>query len=63
VQGLLASYGYGLQATGVGDAATALVVCAFQRHFRPERADGRIDTSTIITLERLLAALPAPRSS
>jgi N-acetylmuramoyl-L-alanine amidase len=34
------------------------VVKAFQRHFRPERVDGRIDQSTITTLERLLAALP-----
>jgi N-acetylmuramoyl-L-alanine amidase len=31
---------------------------AFQRHFRPERVDGRIDRSTVTTLERLLAALP-----
>jgi N-acetylmuramoyl-L-alanine amidase len=35
------------------------VVRAFQRHFRPARVDGRIDQSTIVTLERLLAALDA----
>jgi len=33
------------------------VVKAFQRHFRPDRVDGRIDQSTITTLERLGAAL------
>jgi N-acetylmuramoyl-L-alanine amidase len=58
VQGLLARYGYGLEQTGVCDARTEFVVTAFQRHFRPERVDGRIDQSTITTLERLLAALP-----
>ena len=40
---------------------TEFVVTAFQRHFRPERVDGRIDQSTITTLERLAAALPAQR--
>jgi len=57
-QGLLAAYGYGLAATGVADPLTSGVVCAFQRHFRPQRADGRIDRSTLATLKRLLAALP-----
>jgi N-acetylmuramoyl-L-alanine amidase len=60
VQTLLAGYGYGVEVTGVADAATQCVVRAFQRHFRPERADGRIDHSTIATLERLIAALAAP---
>ena len=41
---------------------TEFVVTAFQRHFRPERVDGRIDQSTITTLERLAAALPARRA-
>jgi N-acetylmuramoyl-L-alanine amidase len=59
-QALLARYGYGVELTGVADAATQGVVRAFQRHFRPERADGRIDHSTIATLERLIAALAAP---
>jgi N-acetylmuramoyl-L-alanine amidase len=58
VQMLLASYGYGIEATGVVDGKTEFVVTAFQRHFRPERVDGRIDQSTITTLERLIAALP-----
>ena len=58
VQLMLRRYGYGIEPTGVVDAKTELVVTAFQRHFRPERADGRIDQSTIDTLERLIAALP-----
>jgi N-acetylmuramoyl-L-alanine amidase len=59
VQGMLASYGYGIQPTGGFDPLTEFVVTAFQRHFRPERVDGRIDQSTITTLEHLAAALPA----
>ena len=58
VQSLLASYGYGIEATGGFDPKTEFVVTAFQRHFRPERVDGRIDQSTVATLERLIAALP-----
>lgn len=57
VQTMLANYGYGLAATGGFDPKTEFVVTAFQRHFRPERVDGRIDQSTITTLERLSAAL------
>jgi N-acetylmuramoyl-L-alanine amidase len=64
VQSLLARYGYGIEATGGFDPKTEFVVTAFQRHFRPERVDGRIDQSTVTTLERLFAALPegAPAS-
>jgi N-acetylmuramoyl-L-alanine amidase len=58
VQKRLASYGYGIDATGLVDAQTEFVVAAFQRHFRPARVDGAIDQSTITTLERLIAALP-----
>jgi N-acetylmuramoyl-L-alanine amidase len=60
VQHRLSHYGYGLVVSGVCDAATEAVVAAFQRHFRPERVDGLIDRSTAATLERLVAALPAP---
>lgn len=60
VQKLLASYGYGIEPTGLVDAQTDFVVTAFQRHFRPARVDGRIDQSTITTLEHLIAALPKP---
>jgi N-acetylmuramoyl-L-alanine amidase len=58
VQKRLASYGYGIEATGLVDAQTEFVVAAFQRHFRPARVDGAIDQSTITTLERLIEALP-----
>ena len=50
VQMLLARYGYGVEATGVIDGRTEQVVAAFQRHFRQDRVDGRIDQSTITTL-------------
>jgi len=63
VQTLLAKYGYGITPTGGFDPLTEFVVTAFQRHFRPERVDGRIDQSTITTLERLAAALPARPAS
>jgi N-acetylmuramoyl-L-alanine amidase len=63
VQSLLARYGYGIEPTGGFDPLTEFVVTAFQRHFRPERVDGRIDQSTITTLERLAAALPARTAS
>lgn len=59
VQALFAHYGYGLELTGVYDPQTVAVVTAFQRHFRPERVDGVADRSTIETLRRLSAALPA----
>jgi N-acetylmuramoyl-L-alanine amidase len=58
VQTLLRSYGYDIEPTGGFDPKTEFMVTAFQRHFRPQRIDGRIDQSTITTLERLCAALP-----
>jgi len=57
LQAMLAYYGYGLEITGVYDAATEAVVTAFQRHFRPERVDGIADRSTIATLHRLASSL------
>ena len=59
LQAMLALYGYDLELTGVNDARTKTVVAAFQRHFRPERVDGEIDSSTVATLRDLLAALKA----
>jgi N-acetylmuramoyl-L-alanine amidase len=35
------------------------VVTAFQRHFRPACVDGIADHSTLVTLQSLLASLPA----
>jgi N-acetylmuramoyl-L-alanine amidase len=53
---LLAAYGYGIQPSDTLDAKGAAVVRSFQLHFRPARPDGRVDRSTIATLEALLAA-------
>lgn len=57
IQQRLAAYGYGIAANGRYDEATALVVCAFQRHFRPDRIDGLCDDGTRRMLEALLRAL------
>jgi len=62
-QSLLWSYGYGIEITGESDEQSRTVVKAFQRHFRPERVDGIIDNSTVVTLERLIATLPDPIAS
>ena len=56
----LADYGYGIETTGTYDAATKIVVTAFQRHFRPAQVDGLADTSTRDTLRKLLAARARP---
>ncbi len=53
----LASYGYGITASGDYDTATMAVVTAFQRHFRPARVDGIADHSTLTTLQALIRAL------
>ena len=62
-QGWLACYGYDVPRDGHFGLETERVVRAFQRHFRPERPDGRLDLSTLATLERLMAALPAPAAA
>ncbi|MBI2717532.1 MAG: N-acetylmuramoyl-L-alanine amidase [Rhizobiales bacterium] len=54
LQRRLARYGYRLAVTGTYDAATASVVAAFQRHFRPALVDGMADPSTSLTLKHLL---------
>jgi N-acetylmuramoyl-L-alanine amidase len=55
----LAAYGYGVEITSTYGRGLENVVEAFQRHFRPERVDGRADASTRDTLIRLLAAARA----
>ena len=52
-------YGYGIGDEGTFGGETAAVVRAFQRHFRPQRVDGVADASTVVTLDRLIAALPS----
>lgn len=59
IQGLLASYGYAVAISGNYDNATRDAIAAFQRHFRPAKVDGVADTSTIATIEALLAARAA----
>lgn len=59
LQSMLALYGYRIDISGVFDEPTGVVVAAFQRHFRPRRVDGIADGSTVVTLRRLLQALPA----
>ena len=55
VQGGLARFGYEIQVTGRLDEPARRVVAAFQRHFRPSRVDGLIDSETARRLEALLA--------
>lgn len=55
-QALFQRYGYDVIPTGTFGDRTGHVVRAFQRHFRPSLIDGRIDLSTLSTLERLIAA-------
>ena len=58
LQAALRRYGYGIEATGVYDDLAEAVVMAFQRHFRVDCIDGCADSSTIETLQALLAAMP-----
>jgi len=58
-QVLLGKYGYGVSTTGYLDGQTRDAVAAFQRHFRPAKVDGVIDTSTLATLRALIAAREA----
>ena len=46
--------GYGLSATGIFDDATATVLRAFQRRYRPERIDGIADAETASRLDAVL---------
>ncbi len=57
-QRLFASYGYDVPLNGSFDTATEKVVRAFQRHFRQACCDGRLDLSTLSTLERLIGEPP-----
>jgi len=46
LQKALAAIGYQLAASGIYDEATATVITAFQRHFRPAKVDGVADAQT-----------------
>lgn len=58
LQQALADYGYGIAVTGSYDELTAMVVSAFQRHFRPALVHGIADGSTRETLARLVVKPP-----
>jgi N-acetylmuramoyl-L-alanine amidase len=60
-QRLLTQLGYNVVISGELDSETIKAIRAFQLHFRPRRTDGRLDRSTLSTLQRLVAALPQPR--
>jgi len=55
-QSALRDYGYGIQVDGYFDQATRDVVTAFQRHFRPALCDGKLDSSSLLTLRSLIEA-------
>ena len=62
-QHLLAEYGYRVPINGEFDEVTRDAVAAFQRHFRPARVDGVVDSSTLMTLQALIdsrASKPKP---
>ena len=59
---LLRAYGYGVENPGRDDWSMVLIR-TFQLHFRPARADGRLDAGTLDTLRRLVAGLPASATS
>ena len=54
IQRALEEVGYQIPTDGRFDAATASVVAAFQRHFRPERVDGAVDRETAQRLFELV---------
>ncbi len=54
LQRMLADYGYDIGVDGIYGKKTEAVVAAFQRHFRPERVDGKADLSTRATLRTLI---------
>ena len=59
LQAMLATLGFDIEPTGDYCEHTEVTVRAFQRHWRPGLVDGIADASTIDTLYRLLAGLPA----
>ena len=54
LQEKLAAFGYETPRSAALDAATRMVVTAFQRHFRPGRIDGQLDEETLVRLDKML---------
>jgi N-acetylmuramoyl-L-alanine amidase len=59
LQTALRHYGYGVEANGLFDPYTRLVVIAFQRHFRQATIDGVADGETLAILRALIERLDA----
>jgi N-acetylmuramoyl-L-alanine amidase len=57
IQQLLAAIGYETPQTGVLDPTTAMVVVAFQRHFRPSCCDGALDAETRARIAAVAAGI------
>lgn len=55
LQKRLARYGYAVPQHGALDDETRAVICAFQRHFLPDRLSGSPDAATFAQITRLLA--------
>jgi N-acetylmuramoyl-L-alanine amidase len=53
MQESLATIGYGLTNSGTYDATLKDIIRAFQRRFRPSKADGIIDVETLALIERV----------
>ncbi|KAB2847453.1 MAG: N-acetylmuramoyl-L-alanine amidase [Hyphomicrobiaceae bacterium] len=58
----LGSIGFGIAASARFDPLTEQTVTAFQRHWRQQRVDGRLDRSTLRTLESVRLAFSAARA-
>ncbi len=54
-QAKLVAWGYEVPTNGVLETRTERALVAFQRHFRPSRFDGRLDSETVACLDALLA--------
>lgn len=59
VQEKLGRLGYGIEVSGIFDAATEAVVTAFQRHFRQDSVDGVADGEALAILDDLLRQIAA----
>lgn len=55
---LLTQYGYKAGPVGAWEEDARLALEAFQRHFRPDRIDGRPDDECVALLDRLCAQIP-----
>lgn len=57
LQSALGAIGYGVEGNGLYDPSLAIIVAAFQRHFRPTRIDGLADSETLALVFHLAKKL------